>query len=275
MGNSEVGHLTIGSGRILFQDLMRVNQAIRDGSLLRNEALAGRLRAGTDARRERAPTRAGLARRRALAHRPPARPARARADARDGGPHLDPRLHGRTRRLADLRRRGSRAAAGRPDRDGRRAATTRWTAIAAGTGPKGRSRRSREGGVHLHHLPTLQKKCNGTTTRVSQTSSSSRSSSRGRRGSAHEDAAIFFNFRPDRARQLSQKLVESGIDLTTMTRYSDELDVPFAFGEQEVRNTLAEVLAALRRAAAPRRRDGEVRARHVLLQRRSRDGVAG
>ena len=39
MGNSEVGHLTIGSGRILFQDLMRVNQAIRDGSFSENHAL--------------------------------------------------------------------------------------------------------------------------------------------------------------------------------------------------------------------------------------------
>ena len=39
MGNSEVGHLTIGSGRILDQDLQRVNRAIRDGSLFENEAL--------------------------------------------------------------------------------------------------------------------------------------------------------------------------------------------------------------------------------------------
>ena len=41
MGNSEVGHLTIGSGRVLLQDLMRVNRAIRDGSFFENEALAG------------------------------------------------------------------------------------------------------------------------------------------------------------------------------------------------------------------------------------------
>ena len=34
MGNSEVGHLTIGSGRILFQNLARVNQAVADGSRL-------------------------------------------------------------------------------------------------------------------------------------------------------------------------------------------------------------------------------------------------
>jgi len=39
MGNSEVGHLTIGSGRILDQDLQRVNRAIRDGSIFENEAL--------------------------------------------------------------------------------------------------------------------------------------------------------------------------------------------------------------------------------------------
>ena len=39
MGNSEVGHLTIGSGRVLFQDLMRVNVAVRDGHDLREPAL--------------------------------------------------------------------------------------------------------------------------------------------------------------------------------------------------------------------------------------------
>src|ERR687888_1721558 len=39
MGNSEVGHLTIGSGRVLFQDLMRVNRAIEDGLFFRNPAL--------------------------------------------------------------------------------------------------------------------------------------------------------------------------------------------------------------------------------------------
>jgi 2,3-bisphosphoglycerate-independent phosphoglycerate mutase len=63
-------------------------------------------------------------------------------------------------------------------------------------------------------------------------------------GIGPNDTAIFFNFRPDRGRQLAQKLVEAGIDLTTMTRYSSELDVPVAFGEQVVTNTLAETLAA-------------------------------
>src|SRR2546422_5982418 len=39
MGNSEVGHLTIGAGRRLYQDLMRVNKAIEDGSFFDNTAL--------------------------------------------------------------------------------------------------------------------------------------------------------------------------------------------------------------------------------------------
>jgi 2,3-bisphosphoglycerate-independent phosphoglycerate mutase len=59
-----------------------------------------------------------------------------------------------------------------------------------------------------------------------------------------KDAAIFFNFRPDRARQLSQRLLEAGYDLTTMTRYRADFACPAAFEEQVVRNTLAEVLAS-------------------------------
>ena len=39
MGNSEVGHLNIGAGRIVFQDLMRVNNAVADGSLAKNPVL--------------------------------------------------------------------------------------------------------------------------------------------------------------------------------------------------------------------------------------------
>ena len=39
MGNSEVGHLTIGSGRIIRQELVRISQAVRDGSLAETPAL--------------------------------------------------------------------------------------------------------------------------------------------------------------------------------------------------------------------------------------------
>ena len=36
MGNSEVGHLNIGAGRVLYQDLVKINKAIADGSILEN-----------------------------------------------------------------------------------------------------------------------------------------------------------------------------------------------------------------------------------------------
>ncbi|HEX2616130.1 MAG TPA: 2,3-bisphosphoglycerate-independent phosphoglycerate mutase, partial [Flavobacteriales bacterium] len=39
MGNSEVGHLNIGAGRVVYQDLMRVDRAIIDGSLEKNAVL--------------------------------------------------------------------------------------------------------------------------------------------------------------------------------------------------------------------------------------------
>ena len=39
MGNSEVGHLNLGAGRIVYQDLQRINVAIRDKSFENNEAL--------------------------------------------------------------------------------------------------------------------------------------------------------------------------------------------------------------------------------------------
>ncbi len=39
MGNSEVGHLNIGAGRVVYQDLVRIDRAIADGSLQANEKL--------------------------------------------------------------------------------------------------------------------------------------------------------------------------------------------------------------------------------------------
>jgi len=39
MGNSEVGHLTLGSGRVIYQDLMRITKAIETGAFARNPIL--------------------------------------------------------------------------------------------------------------------------------------------------------------------------------------------------------------------------------------------
>src|ERR1700712_1159999 len=39
MGNSEVGHLNLGAGRIVYQELQRINVAIRNGEFYKNKAL--------------------------------------------------------------------------------------------------------------------------------------------------------------------------------------------------------------------------------------------
>src|SRR5690349_51286 len=51
MGNSEVGHLNIGAGRVVYQDYTRIDVAIRDGEFARNPALTA---AVDTARRNRA-----------------------------------------------------------------------------------------------------------------------------------------------------------------------------------------------------------------------------
>ncbi len=43
MGNSEVGHLNIGAGRVVYQDLVRINRAIKDGSFNQNPVLVDAL----------------------------------------------------------------------------------------------------------------------------------------------------------------------------------------------------------------------------------------
>lgn len=49
MGNSEVGHMNIGAGRVVWQELTRIDKAIADGSFYKNPALVGACRAAVDA----------------------------------------------------------------------------------------------------------------------------------------------------------------------------------------------------------------------------------
>ena len=41
MGNSEVGHMNLGAGRVVYQDFTRVTKAIRDGEFFENPAITG------------------------------------------------------------------------------------------------------------------------------------------------------------------------------------------------------------------------------------------
>src|ERR671912_2882163 len=44
MGNSEVGHLNLGAGRIVYQELQRINVGIRTGSFQQNEKVLASIR---------------------------------------------------------------------------------------------------------------------------------------------------------------------------------------------------------------------------------------
>jgi 2,3-bisphosphoglycerate-independent phosphoglycerate mutase len=241
MGNSEVGHLTIGAGRVVFQDLMRINKAIEDGSFFENAALKGAF--------ERAKDRGGnvhllglvsyggvhshIDHLRALlevAHREGMEErtyVHAFTDGRDVSPTAA------ADDLAELVAEGARIVTvmGRyyaMDRDGRWERTERaLAAILAGEGkqaadPVAAIRSSYEAGVTDEFIEPVVLPGPRLT---------------------RDDAAIFFNFRPDRARQLSERLLAREFDLTTMTRYRDDFACPVAFSEQDVRETMAEVLA--------------------------------
>ena len=244
MGNSEVGHLTIGAGRVLYQDLMRVNKAIEDGSLFENEALRSAFERGRRVHLLGLVSHGGVHSHidhlRALLRFAPEKTwIHAFTDGRDVSPHSA------VRDLAELPADRIATVCGRyyaMDRDGRQERTDRaYRAICLGEGeqaddPIEAVRRSYENGVTDEFIEPVVLK------------------DRPRLGP--EDTAIFFNFRPDRARQLSEVLLEAGFDLTTMTRYRDDFDCPVAFTDEHVRDTMAEVLArrGIRQLHQPRRR---------------------
>jgi 2,3-bisphosphoglycerate-independent phosphoglycerate mutase len=233
MGNSEVGHLTIGSGRILFQDLVRVNRAVETGELLENEALRGAFERGENVHLLGLVSHGGVHSHidhlQALLRFAPEKTwIHAFTDGRDVSPHsaVDD--------LAELPAGRIATVAGRyyaMDRDKRWDRTERaLRAIVNGEGehaadPIAAVRASYDRGVTDEFIEPVV--VNGRP-----------------RLDPERDTAIFFNFRPDRARQLSEKLGELGVDLTTMTRYRDDFDFPVAFPEHVVENVLAEVLAA-------------------------------
>jgi 2,3-bisphosphoglycerate-independent phosphoglycerate mutase len=232
MGNSEVGHLTIGSGRILNQDFVRVNKAIEDGSFFENPALKAAFERGERTHLLGLVSYGGVHSHiehvRALLRFAPEKTwLHAFTDGRDVSPHSA------VNDLAELPPDRIATVAGRyyaMDRDQRWERTQRaFDAIVDGFGEKATDpveavRRSYERGVTDEFIEPVV------------------IAGRPRLDPA-TDSAIFFNFRPDRARQLVMKLIEAGADMTTMTRYAANLDVPVAFPEQDVRETLAEVLS--------------------------------
>ena len=241
MGNSEVGHLTIGAGRVVFQDLMRINNAVASGEFFENPALVdafARARerhtnvhllglvsyGGVHSHIDHLRALLELARRQDMADRTF---VHAFTDGRDVSPTSA------AKDLAELVSEGAQivSVSGRyyaMDRDRRWERTERALSalvrheVESGSDPVAEVRRSYDRGVTDEFIEPVVLPGPRLT---------------------DEDSAIFFNFRPDRARQLSEKLLEAGVDLTTMTRYRQDFPFPVAFSEQDVSDTMAEELA--------------------------------
>ncbi len=255
MGNSEVGHLNLGAGAIVKQDLARIDDAIADGGFFENEALLaacerarrsprGRLHllglvsdGGVHSGWEHIEATIELATQEGV----PDVVFHAFTDGRDTLPH------GGRAYLAELERwlrQAGRVAtvSGRyyaMDRD------TRWEriklaydAIVHARGQHAASAGEAIEGSYAHGetdefvKPTVIGEYDG---------------------AAEGDVAIFVNFRPDRARELTRALAEPGLDefprsgplldLTTMTEYRKGWPYPVAFPEARPETTLAEVVA--------------------------------
>jgi 2,3-bisphosphoglycerate-independent phosphoglycerate mutase len=256
MGNSEVGHLNLGAGAIVKQDLLRINDAIADGSFFENEvlkAICERARAGPRGRLhllglvsdggvhsgwEHIEACVELA----AAEGVPDLVVHAFTDGRDTLPHSAP---GYLQELERWLRRAGRVAtvSGRyyaMDRD------RRWE----------RTKLAYDAIAHAHGLHAED------AVEAVRASHERRESDEfvrptvigGYDGAADGDSALFFNFRPDRARQLVRALGEPSFDefprgsaprvhVATMTEYQAEWSYPQAFPPSDPEVTLASVLS--------------------------------
>jgi 2,3-bisphosphoglycerate-independent phosphoglycerate mutase len=238
MGNSEVGHLNLGAGAVVKQDLLRIDEAIEHDSFYENEALNAACRTerlhllglvsdgGVHSSMEHLRALVELARREGVddvvIH--------AFTDGRDtapdsGGGHLAEVDSWDGARVATVTGRYYAM-----DRDKRWDRTElAYDAVAGGeaefnaeTGEEAVRAAYDRGETDEFIKPTLV----GEEGRI-------------RKG----DKVIFFNFRPDRARQMTQKLGEAGFAVTTLTEYNEDWDYPIAFPPARPAVTIASTLA--------------------------------
>ncbi len=261
MGNSEVGHMNLGAGRVVYQSLTRIDQAIAAGEFAANppllELLDGARRRGGAVHLLGLLSPGGVhshaeqiaAACRVLAERGIQRfYVHAFLDGRDTPPKsAQASIAALEGELAALGKGRIASLIGRyyaMDRD------NRWERIAAAHGliVDGRGE---------FHAPSAEQGLQAAYAR-GESDEFVRATVIGHPVRvAAEDALIFMNFRPDRARQLCQALIEPEFDgfarrqlidkqrLLTLTRYSERLDGPCAFPPQALDNSLGEYLAAL------------------------------
>jgi 2,3-bisphosphoglycerate-independent phosphoglycerate mutase len=238
MGNSEVGHLNLGAGAVVKQDLLRIDEAIAEGSLYENEALREACRTerlhllglvsdgGVHSSLEHLGALVELAQREGVEDIV----VHAFTDGRDTAPDSG------AGHLAEVDSwEGARVAtvSGRyyaMDRD------RRWdrTELAYDAIVKGDAEFSADTGEEAVRAAYER----------GETDEFIKPTLVGEEGRIREsDSVIVFNFRPDRARQLTQKLGEAGFRVTTLTEYHEDWDYPIAFPPVRPSVTLASALA--------------------------------
>ena len=257
MGNSEVGHLNLGAGAVIKQDLTRIDDAIADGGFFENPALLAACEAARRGPRGRLHLM-GLVSdggvhsgwdhleaciELAAQEGVPDLVVHAFTDGRDTLPSSGAGYIAEVERwLRQAGRIGT--VSGRyyaMDRDRRWERTklgydaiVHAEGLRAGTAPAAVEEAYERGETDEFIRPTVIGDYDGM---------------------EDGDAVIHFNFRPDRARQLVSALGEPQfnefdrgyapkLSLTTMTRLSEDWDYPVAFPPHEPETTIAEVIAA-------------------------------
>jgi len=255
MGNSEVGHLTIGAGRVIYQDVMRISQAIKTGAFFRNEVLLGAIRAAVSKRRtlhiwgllSDASVHSHIDHLMALIEMAAKEGAEtavhAVLDGRDTPPRSAiPYIEQTEAKLRQLGCGRIATVSGRyyaMDRDKRWERCERaWRAIALGEGKPAASARAA--------VETAYAADQGDEFVEPSVIGDPRPMVDG-------DQVVCVNFRADRARELTAALALEDfngfgrsrfarIGYVCMTEYDQSFALPLAFGPEEIRNTLAEVL---------------------------------
>jgi 2,3-bisphosphoglycerate-independent phosphoglycerate mutase len=244
MGNSEVGHLNLGAGAIVPQDLARIDAAVADGTLGQNETLRAALTGaervhliglvssgGVHSSEEHL---AGLMRL-AASWNVPDLVIHAFTDGRDTSPTSGAASVARIEALG-IGRVGS--VVGRyyaMDRDQRWERTGQaLDLLAEGRAP--------------HHAETGEQAIRDAYERGETdefiTATTVGGDARIRRG----DAVLGFNFRPDRMRQIITKLSEVTDRITTLTEYDEDWTFPVVFPPARPALTLAQVMSDAGRA---------------------------
>ena len=249
MGNSEVGHLNLGAGAVVKQDLLRIDEAVEDGSFFENETL----RAACDTERLHL---LGLVSRGGVHSSMDHLRALIELAGREGVP--DVIIHAFTDGRDTLPDSGAGYVAEVESWGGARIASVTGRYYAMDRDRRwDRTKLAWDALVHgeaEHHADTGEAAVRAAYER-GETDEFILPTMVGDEGRIRDgDSVIFFNFRPDRARQLTRALGEEdfadfdrgeapSVRLTTLTEYQEGWNYPVAFPPARPKVTLASLLA--------------------------------